>query len=249
MVYLFGLGYGYGYGGLGFYFDPTYWLVIIGAIVCMAASARVNSAMNKYKQVSNGTGITGADCARRILNNEGLYNVQIECLGKNAGDHYDPRTNTVRLSYDNYHYASITAVGVAAHECGHAIQHAKGYAPLQFRSALVPVVNISSKLGLPLILVGVLLSWNQTLIQIGIWAFALSVLFQLVTLPVEFNASSRAVAKLEQYGILSASENQGCKKVLRAAAYTYVAAAASTILQLLRLVLLFGGNNQRRRND
>ena len=107
MVYLFG--YGYGYGGLGFYFDPTYYLVIAGALICMLASAHVNSAMNKYKQVSNRTGITGADCARRILNNEGLYNVQIECLGKNAGDHYDPRTNTVRLSYDNYHYASITA--------------------------------------------------------------------------------------------------------------------------------------------
>lgn len=243
MVLLFGYGYGY---GMGFYLDPTYYLVLIGALICMAASARVNSAMNRYKQVPNQTGITGADCARRILNNEGLYNVQIECLNKGQGDHYDPRTNTVRLSYDNYHYANITAVGVAAHECGHAIQHARGYAPLKFRSALVPVVNIGSKLGLPLILIGVLLSWNQTLIQIGIWAFALSVLFQLVTLPVEFNASSRAVAKLEQYGILTASENQGCRKVLNAAAFTYVAAAASTVLQLLRLVLLFGGNSRRR---
>jgi len=247
MVLLYGFGYGYGYGpGLGFYFDPTYLLVIVGALICMAASAHVNSAMNKYKNVANVSRISGAECARRILNNEGLYNVQIECLNKGEGDHYDPRTNTVRLSYDNYHYASITAVGVAAHECGHAIQHAKGYAPLKFRTALVPVVNIGSKLGMPLILIGILLSWNQTLIQIGIWAFALSVLFQLVTLPVEFNASSRAVEKLEQYGILSTSENQGCKKVLRAAAYTYVAAAASTILQLLRLVLLFGGNRRRR---
>lgn len=245
MVYLYGMGYGYGYG-LGYYFDPTYLLVIIGALICMAASAHVNSSMNKYKNVANTSRITGADCARRILNNEGLYNVQIECLSKSEGDHYDHRTNTVRLSYDNYHYASITAVGVAAHECGHAIQHAKGYAPLKFRTALVPVVNIGSKLGMPLILLGILLSWNQVLIQIGIWAFALSVLFQLVTLPVEFNASSRAVEKLEQYGILSVSENQGCKKVLRAAAYTYVAAAASTILQLLRLILLFGGNRRRR---
>lgn len=244
MVYLYGMGYGY---GLGFYFDPTYLLVIVGALICMAASARVNSAMNKYKNVANRTGITGADCARRILNNEGLYNVQIECLNNHQGDHYDPRTNTVRLSYDNYHYASITAVGVAAHECGHAIQHAKGYGPLKFRTALVPVVNIGSKLGMPLILVGVLLSWNQVLIQIGIWAFALSVLFQLVTLPVEFNASGRAVEKLEQYGILSTAENQDCRKVLNAAAFTYVAAAASTILQLLRLILLFGGN--RRRDD
>jgi len=163
------------------------------------------------------------------------------------GQFYDPRTNTVRLSYNNYNSASVTAVGVAAHECGHAIQHAKGYAPLSFRSALVPVVNIGSNLGLPLILLGVFLSWNQTLIQIGIWAFVLSVLFQLITLPVEFNASRRAVERIEHYGLLTATENNGCKKVLTAAAMTYVAAAASSILQLLRLILLFGGN--RRRDD
>ena len=138
------------------------------------------------------------------------------------------------------------SVSVAAHECGHAIQHAKSYALLNFRSALVPVANIGSVLGLPIIFLGVFLSWNQLLIQIGIWAFALAVLFQLVTLPVEFNASARAVAKLDQYGLVSREENQGCKKVLTAAALTYVAAAASAILQLLRLVLLFGG---RRRDD
>ena len=247
MVYLFGYGYGYGYGGLGYYFDPTYLLVIAGALICMLASAHVNNSMNKYKKVSARSGITGAECAKRILNNEGLYNVSIECLNQNQGDHYDPRTNTVRLSYENYHYASITAVGVAAHECGHAIHHAKGYAPLKFRTALVPVVNIGSKLGMPLILIGMLLSWNQVLIQIGIWAFSLSVLFQLVTLPVEFNASTRAIGKLEQYGILSSAETGGCKKVLSAAAFTYVAAAASTILQTLRLIMLFGGG--RRRND
>ena len=182
--------YGYGYG---MYFDPTYVLVIIGMILCLGASALVNSTMRKYSRVRNMSGLTGAEAARRILNNEGLYNVQIECLQKDSGDHYDPRTNTVRLSYGNYNSASVTAVGVAAHECGHAIQHAKGYAPLSIRSALVPVVNIGSQLGVPLILLGVLLSWNQVLIQIGIWAFALSVLFQLVTLPVEFNASRRAV--------------------------------------------------------
>lgn len=235
-----------GYYGYGFYFDPTYWLVIIGAVVCMLASANVNSTMNKYHKVRNSTGITGAECARRILNNEGLYNVQIECLSASQGDHYDPKTNTVRLSRENYTSASITAVGVAAHECGHAIQHAKGYGPLNLRSALVPVANIGSKLGMPLILIGVLLSWNQVLIQLGIWAFSLAVLFQLVTLPVEFNASSRATAKLEQYGILSVSETGSCKKVLSAAALTYVAAAASTILQLLRLIMLFGGNRRRR---
>lgn len=236
----------YGYG-LGFMWDPTYYLVIIGMLLCLGASAMVNSTMNKYSRVRNMSGITGAEAARRILNNEGLYNVQIECLNNNKGDHYDPRTNTVRLSAQNYNSPSVTAVGVAAHECGHAIQHAKGYAPLNIRSALVPVVNIGSSIGMPLILLGVLLSWNQTLIQIGIWAFALTVLFQLVTLPVEFNASRRAVQRVEKYGLLTVEESTGCKKVLRAAAMTYVAAAASSALQLLRLVLLFGGN--RRRDD
>ena len=228
------------------YWDATYLLVIIGMLICMGASAMVNSAMSKYSRVRNVRNMTGAEAARQILNNEGLYNVQVECLPSNSGDHYDPRTNTVRLSAGNYNYASVTAVGVAAHECGHAIQHAKGYAPLNIRSALVPVVNIASRLGMPLILLGVILSWNQTLIQIGILAFSLAVVFQLVTLPVEFNASARAVAKVEQYGLLTSQEAKGCKKVLTAAAMTYVAATASAGLQLLRLVLLFGGNNRRR---
>ncbi len=228
-----------------YYWDPTYMLVLIGMVLCLGASAMVNSAMGKYSRVRNRSGITGAEAARRILNNEGLYNVQIECLKSGSGDHYDPRTNTVRLSYDNYNQASVTAVGVAAHECGHAIQHAKGYAPLNIRSALVPVANIGSSLGLPIIILGVILSWNQVLIRVGIWAFALAVLFQLVTLPVEFNASARAVARIDQYGLLTTEEAKGCKKVLTAAAMTYVAAAASSILQLLRLVLLFGGNRSR----
>lgn len=236
----------YGYG-LGMFWDPTYMLVIIGMLLCLGASGLVNSTMSKYSKVRNMNGMTGAEAARRLLNNEGLYDVQIECLRDGKGDHYDPRTKTVRLSYQNYNSPSVTSVSVAAHECGHAIQHAKSYAPLQLRSTLVPVVNISSNLSMPLILLGVLLSWNQTLIQIGIWAFALAVLFQLVTLPVEFNASRRAVAKIEQYGLLTTQENDGCRKVLRAAALTYVAAAASSILQLLRLVLLFGNN--RRRDD
>lgn len=228
-----------------YYYDFTYILVIIGMVLCLGASFRVNSVMKKYGKVGNSTGITGAEAARRILNNEGLYNVQIECLQSDQGDHYDPRTNTVRLSYQNFNEATVTAVGVAAHECGHAIQHAKGYSPLNFRTALVPVVNICSRLGMPIIILGMLLSWNNVLIQIGIWAFSLSVLFQLVTLPVEFNASSRAIAKIDQYGLVSMEENRGCKKVLSAAAMTYVAAAASSILQLLRLILLFGGNRRR----
>lgn len=230
----------------GYYMDPTYFLVLIGMLLCLGASALVNSAMNRYKKARNSTGLTGAEAARRILYYEGLANVRIECLKSNSGDHYDPRTNTVRLSYDVYNNPSVTAVSVAAHECGHAIQHAKGYVPLSMRSVLAPVANIGSSLGLPLILLGVLLSWNQTLIQIGIWAFALAVLFQLVTLPVEFNASRRAVAKVSQYGLLSEQEYAGCRKVLTAAALTYVAAAASSALQLLRLVLLFGGNSRRR---
>ncbi|MBQ2803789.1 MAG: zinc metallopeptidase [Lachnospiraceae bacterium] len=239
-------GYGYGYG-YGMYWDPTYILVIVGTVLCLIASAAVNSTMKRYSGQRNARGITGAEAARRILEQEGLYNVQVECLNSSSGDHYNPRTNTVSLSRNNYNSASVTAVGVAAHECGHAIQHAKGYAPLSVRSALVPVVNIGSKIGFPLILLGVILSWNQTLIQIGIWAFALSLVFQLVTLPVEFNASRRAVKKIEQYGLLTDIEQRGCKKVLTAAAMTYVAAAAASALQVFRLVLLYGGN--RRRDD
>lgn len=228
-----------------YYYDFTYILVILGMVLCLGASARVKSVMRKYAKEGNSTGITGAEAARQILDNEGLYHVQIECLQSEEGDHYDPRTDTVRLSFGNYNQATVTAVGVAAHECGHAIQHAKGYSPLNFRTALVPVVNIGSRLGMPLIILGMLLSWNNVLIQIGIWTFSLSVLFQLVTLPVEFNASARAVTKIGQYGLVSMEENEGCKKVLSAAAMTYVAAAASSILQLLRLILLFGGNRRR----
>ncbi len=223
-----------------YYFDPTYMLVLLGTLLCLLASGIVNSTMNKYAKVRNARGLTGAEAARRILDSEGLYQVRVECLNSSAGDHYDPRSNTVRLSASNYNNSSVTAVGVAAHECGHAIQHAKGYAFIKLRTALVPVANLGSTLGFPLILIGILLSWNQTLIHIGIWAFSLAVLFQLVTLPVEFNASNRAVAKMEQYGLLGTEELRGTKKVLSAAAFTYVAAAASSILQLLRLFLLFG---------
>ena len=228
-----------------YYYDATYLLVLIGMVLCLAASALVNSTMKKYSKVRNYAGLTGGEAARRILNNEGLYDVQVECLRDERGDHYDPRSKTVRLSYSNYTGASVTAVSVAAHECGHAIQHQKEYAPLSLRTALVPVVNIGSRLGMPMIILGVLLGWNQVLIQIGIWAFVAALLFQLVTLPVEFNASGRAVEKVDQYGLLTAQERGGCKKVLTAAALTYVAAAASSALQLLRLVLLFGGNRRR----
>lgn len=229
------------------YWDSTYILVIIGLIISLAASGMVNSAMKKYHQVQNSTGITGAECARRILNNEGLYYVQVEDLGTNDGDHFDPSANVVRLSHQNYVGRTITAMGVAAHECGHAIQHAQEYTPIKIRTALVPVVNIGSNASMPLILLGVVLSWNRLLIQLGIIAFALTVLFQLATLPVEFNASSRALERLEHYGIVTVQENKGCRKVLSAAAMTYVAGTLAAVLQLLRLILLFGGG--RRRDD
>lgn len=241
--------YGYGYGmGYGFYgLDWTYILVLIGAILCMAASAKVNSTYNKYSKVRSMTGMTGAQVAQKILQYNGIYDVQIEHVRGNLTDHYDPSKKVLRLSDSVYGSTSVAAIGVAAHECGHAVQHQVGYLPIKIRSALVPAANIGSKLGLPLILLGVIFGGaGSTLAQIGIWVFALAVLFQIVTLPVEFNASGRAIKMLDQYGILHHQEVGHVKKVLSAAALTYVAAAASAILQLLRLVLIFGGGRDRR---
>lgn len=234
-----------GYYGFGYYFDPTYFLVLIGAVLCIWAQARVSSTYSKYSKVMSRTGMTGAQAAQRILQLSGIYDVRIEHVAGNLTDHYDPSNKVLRLSDSVYGSPSVAAIGVAAHECGHAVQHDKGYAPLRFRSALVPVANIGSKAGIPLILLGALLGMNQTLIHIGIWVFALAVLFQVVTLPVEFNASGRALAMLGDYGMLDRDETNGCRKVLKAAALTYVAAAASAILQLLRLVLLFGNDRRR----
>ena len=241
--------YGYGYGmGYGFYgLDWTYILVLIGAILCMAASAKVNSTYNKYSKVRSMTGMTGAQVAQKILQYNGIYDVQIEHVRGNLTDHYDPSKKVLRLSDSVYGSTSVAAIGVAAHECGHAVQHQVGYVPIKIRSALVPAANIGSKLGLPLILLGVIFGGaGSTLAQIGIWVFALAVLFQIVTLPVEFNASGRAIKMLDQYGILHHQEVGHVKEVLSAAALTYVAAAASAILQLLRLVLIFGGGRDRR---
>ena len=232
----------------GYYYysyDWTYLLVIIGALLSIFASMRVNSTFNKYVKVRSMTGMTGAEAAQRILQYNGIYDVRIQQVSGTLTDHYDPRNKTLNLSDATYASASVAAVGVAAHECGHAIQHNVGYGPLKLRSTLVPAANIGSKLGIPIILLGILLSYNSVLIQIGIWVFALAVLFQVVTLPVEFNASSRAVQALDQMGILAGQEVSQCRKVLSAAALTYVAAAASAILQLLRLVILFGGNRRR----
>lgn len=227
--------YGYYYG-----FDWTYLLVLIGAILSLMASAKVNSTFNKYKRVRSASGMTGAEAAERILHQNGIYDVGIEHIGGNLTDHYDPRTKTLRLSDATYASTSVAAIGVAAHECGHAIQHKEEYGPLKLRTAIVPAANIGSRLGIPIILLGLLLGSNSVLINIGIWVFSLAVLFQVVTLPVEFNASRRALVAVEQYGILGSSEVDHTKKVLSAAAMTYVAAATASILQLLRLVLLFG---------
>lgn len=234
--------YGYGYG---FYFDPTYILVLIGAIICMLASAKVQTTYKKYASYRSMSGMTGAQAAERILHSQGIYGVSIERVSGNLTDHYDPRSKILRLSDTVYGSTSIAAIGVAAHECGHAVQDEVGYAPLKIRGALVPVANFGSALSWPLILIGVLLSWNTLLIQFGIILFCAAVAFQLITLPVELNASNRAIALLSQNGILYGDEVGQTRKVLNAAALTYIASAAAMILQLLRLLILFGG----RRND
>ena len=227
------------------YYDPTYLLVLVGAILSIIASSMVQSTYNKYAKVRSMSGMTGAQVAELILRNKGITDVRIDHVSGNLTDHYNPKTKVINLSDTVYHSQSVAALGVAAHECGHVIQHHENYAPLNFRSMLVPAANIGSKAGIPIILLGVLFGYNQVLVQIGIWVFALSVLFQLVTLPVEFNASKRALVCLEEYGVVTREEKSQSAKVLRAAALTYVAAAAAAILQLLRLVMLFG----RRDND
>ena len=234
----------YGYYGYGLY-DPTMILVLIGAVLSLWASAKVKNTFNRYSSVRSMTGMTGAEAAQRLLNSQGIYDVTVRPVSGRLTDHYDPRTKTVNLSDGVYSSTSVAAIGVAAHECGHAIQHNVNYAPLNIRSAIVPVANIGSSLSWPIFLLGLILS-IPALTTAGIVLFSLAVLFQLVTLPVEFNASSRALKMLESTGILSHEENAGAKKVLTAAALTYVAALASSILQLLRLIILSGG---RRRDD
>ena len=231
-----------------YYFDPTYMLVLVGVVLSLLASARVKSTFNKYSRMHNSRGITGAQAAQQVLHDAGIYDVRIEQVAGDLTDHYDPRSKVLRLSQTVYGSTSVAAVGVAAHECGHAIQHAKGYAPLKFRSALVPVANIGAQIAWPLILFGLLITSKSSalLIELGIIAFSLSVLFQIVTLPVEFNASNRAIRCIADTGMMYGEEIVSAKKVLNAAALTYVASAAGAILQLLRLIILTGG---RRRND
>lgn len=238
------------YGNMGCYgygFDWTYLLVLAGAIFSMIASAKVNSTFQKYAKVRSMSGMTGAQVARRILDSNGLNSIPVEHVSGNLSDHYDPSSKVLRLSDSTYSSPSVAAIGVAAHECGHAIQHKEGYGPLKLRSTIVPAANIGSRLGIPIILLGLFFGGGGSfLVTLGIWVFSLAVLFQIVTLPVEFNASSRALMMLEKYGILGQEEKRKAKSVLSAAAMTYVAAAASSILQLLRLVILFGGRSNDR---
>lgn len=231
-----------------YYHDWTYILVIIGAVISLAASARVNRVFAQYSTVRSHSGMTGKKAAEQILHGNGIYDVQVIHIPGNLTDHYNPGKKTLGLSDTVYNSTSVAAIGVAAHECGHAVQHATGYAPLSLRGALVPVANFGSMAAWPLIFIGLFLNGQTAalFINLGILFFSAAVLFQLVTLPVEFNASGRAVKVLESSGMLYPDEVGSVKKVLGAAALTYVASAAAMILQLLRLLILTGG---KRRND
>lgn len=225
-----------------FGFDSTYILVLIGAVICMLASGKVNRTFAKYSQVRSRLGLTGREAAERILRTNGIHDVQVNHISGKLTDHYDPRNKTLSLSDSTYNSTSVAAIGVAAHECGHAVQHATGYVPLKIRGALVPVANLGSMAAWPLIIIGLFIRSDAAsfLINLGIILFSAAVLFQLVTLPVEFNASSRAVKVLDSSKMLYPEEVDATKKVLGAAALTYVASAAAMILQLLRLVMIGG---------
>ena len=232
-------------------FDWTYvYLVLPCLLLSLWASAHVNSTFRRYSQQRSQRGLTGADAAARVLAANGVLGVRIEHINGNLTDHYDPRTNVIRLSDDVYGSTSTAAIGVACHEAGHAVQYAQGYAPIKLRAAIIPVTNFGSRLAMPLILLGLLLSSLGSLsnffIYLGIACFGLSLVFQLVTLPVEFNASRRALAAIEQTGMLTEEEQAGARKTLNAAALTYVAATAAALAQLLRLLVLFGGRNRSR---
>lgn len=224
----------------------SYILVIIGAVISAIASLNVNSTFKKFSKVRSSRGLAAQDVAMMILNSAGIYDVRIETIRGKLTDHYDPRSKVLRLSESVYGQTSVAAIGVAAHECGHAIQHKEAYAPLRLRSASVPVANIGSKLSWPIVLLGIFLGMYG-LAEIGVLLFIFVVLFQLITLPVEFNASARALKILETSNILDTKELGGAKKVLSAAALTYVAALFASILQLLRLLMIVQGGNRRKR--
>ena len=231
-------------------FDTTYLLLVLPCILLsLWASSSVNSTFKKYSQHRSSRGITGADAARRVLQANGVTGVRIEQVAGNLTDHYDPRDNVIRLSQSVHSSTSVAAIGVASHEAGHAVQYAQSYAPIHLRAAIIPITNLGSKLAMPLILLGLLFNaaseMSYFFVYAGIACFGLSLVFQLITLPVEFNASRRAISTIDDAGILTHEEQIGAKRTLRAAAMTYVAATAVSLAQLLRLITLFG----RRRND
>lgn len=232
--------------GMGWGFDGTYVLIILAFLISALVSAKMNATFSKYSKVRSYCGMTGAQAAQRILSSAGIYDVRIEHVSGKLTDHYDPSNKVLRLSDAVYGNTSIAAIGVAAHECGHAVQHARNYVPLSVRSAIVPVANFGSQLSWPLFLAGLIFSFRP-LLMIGILLFCAALLFQIVTLPVEFNASARALRMLDETGIMGRQEICGTKKVLRAAAMTYVAAVIGSLLQLLRLLILSGAF--RRRDD
>lgn len=237
--------------GLYYYgFDFTYVLLVLPCmLLALWASANVNSTFKKYSGQFSSRGITGAEAARRVLSANGVTGVRIESVPGNLTDHYDPKANVIRLSQNVFSSSSTAAIGVACHEAGHAVQYAKSYGPIKIRAAIIPITNIGSKLAMPLILLGLALSFlegmSYAFVYLGIACFGLSLVFQLVTLPVEFNASRRAMVAIQQGDILTKEEQVGARKTLRAAAMTYVAATAVALAQLVRLLLIFG----RRRDD
>ena len=231
-------------------FDWTYLLIVLPCLILsMLASSSVNSTFNKYAKVNSARHLTGAEAAQRVLSANGVRGVRIERVSGNLTDHYDPKTNVIRLSDSVHSSTSVAAIGVACHEAGHAVQYAQNYGPIRLRAAIIPITNIGSKLAMPLILAGILFSFlgnfSYTLVYLGIAAFSLSLVFQLVTLPVEFNASRRAMETIESSGLLTVDEQRGAKKTLKAAAMTYVAATAVALAQLVRLMVLFGGRRRR----
>ncbi len=230
----------------GYYYYTGFWLLIPAIFLMMLAQFSVSSTFKKYSQIRNSRGMTGAEAAQAVLRQNGVTNVRIERIAGNLTDNFDPRDNVIRLSENVYNSTSIAAAGVAAHEAGHAVQYANNYAPIKLRNAIIPITNIGSQLAWPLIFIGFIFSAFQSLALVGAFLYATVVVFQLVTLPVEFNASKRALLALEGGNILYDDELNGAKKVLRAAAMTYVAALAVSLAQLLRIFLLVSGNNRRR---
>ena len=232
------------------YFDWTYVVLVLPCVLLsLWASSSVNATFNKYAKQFSRRGITGAQAAERVLRQNGVSGVRIQRVEGNLTDHFDPRTNVIRLSDSVYSSTSTAAIGVACHEAGHAVQYAQDYAPIKLRAAIIPVTNLGSKLAMPLILLGLLFGTfgelSYSLVYLGIACFGLSLVFQLVTLPVEFNASRRAMAAIEGGELLTQEEARGARKTLTAAAMTYVAATAVSLAQLLRLILLFGGRRRR----